>query len=312
MLLKKAELISIIIPTYNRATLLYRSVNSVINQIYPNWELIIIDDASKDNTESVVESFQDKRIKYVKLNKNKGVSNARNIGLEIAKGEFLAFLDSDDEWLPEKLVKQLEVFKNTSLNSLVVVSSGYFIKGKDNNRFYTPNRRGYVLEDFVFGRIKDYQPQCWLIKTNYVQTNNIRFDVLMHSGEDWDFMARLLKAGQLDYVPEILVHIYQDKDERLWSYKRHQEALTLQINKYKNDTAFSPGMLAHLHISKANFHFRLGETTPAVDAIKKAGELQFNLETSIWRWVGFLASRKLNHNKLFSLSLKYARKYSFH
>jgi glycosyltransferase involved in cell wall biosynthesis len=106
--------VSIIIPTYNRSRLLARAVKSVLNQTYQNFELIIVDDASTDNTEEVVGSFNDERIKYVRHEKNKGEAVARNTGIKAARGEYIASHDSDDEWLHEKLAKRIRAFENCS------------------------------------------------------------------------------------------------------------------------------------------------------------------------------------------------------
>ena len=95
--------VSAIIPTYNRANIVIRAIQSVLNQTYQNFELLVIDDGSQDNTEEIVTGIHDNRIKYIRHEKNKGVAAARNTGIEAAKGEFIAFLDSDDEWLPNKL-----------------------------------------------------------------------------------------------------------------------------------------------------------------------------------------------------------------
>ncbi len=101
--------ISIIVPTYNSEKFISASIFSVKNQTHSNWELIIIDDCSSDNTGQVIKEFSssDHRIKYIKLDKNSGAAVARNRGVEIASGEYLAFLDSDDVWLPNKLERQL-------------------------------------------------------------------------------------------------------------------------------------------------------------------------------------------------------------
>ncbi|MCX6112518.1 MAG: glycosyltransferase [Proteobacteria bacterium] len=104
-------LVNVIIPTYNRGHLLDRSIKSVLDQSYKNIELIVIDDGSIDNTRSLVEEFtkKDKRVKYFYID-NSGVSSARNHGINNSNGELLAFLDSDDEWLPEKLKKQVDLY----------------------------------------------------------------------------------------------------------------------------------------------------------------------------------------------------------
>jgi len=116
----KNPTVSVIIPTYNRAHLVGRSIQSVINQTYQDFEIIVVDDGSTDNTEDIIKEFQkkDKRIKHIKHNKNKGGSAARNTGIRAARGEYIAFLDSDDEWMPTKLEKQTSYFNHLEFNSL--------------------------------------------------------------------------------------------------------------------------------------------------------------------------------------------------
>lgn len=101
-------LVSVIMPSYNTAEYIKNSIDSVIRQTYKNWELIIVDDCSTDNTDEIVGSFNDSRIRYFKNEKNSGAAVSRNRALREAKGKWIAFLDSDDLWLPEKLEKQLE------------------------------------------------------------------------------------------------------------------------------------------------------------------------------------------------------------
>ena len=102
------DLVSIIMPSYNTAKFISETIESVLAQTYTDWELIIVDDCSTDNTDEVVESFlPDNRIKYIKNEKNSGAAFSRNRALCEAKGKWIAFLDSDDVWLPEKLEKQI-------------------------------------------------------------------------------------------------------------------------------------------------------------------------------------------------------------
>lgn len=110
------ELVSIITPTYNCAKFIGKTIESVLNQTYKNWEMIIVDDASKDNTEEVVNSYKDKRIKYIKLQENGGAANARNKSMQEAKGKYMAFLDSDDIWKNNKLEKQINFMKANNYN----------------------------------------------------------------------------------------------------------------------------------------------------------------------------------------------------
>lgn len=100
-------LVSIIMPSWNTAKWIGKSIESVVNQTYKNWELIIVDDCSTDNTEEIVRSFFDERIKFFKNEKNSGAALTRNRALREAQGEWIAFLDSDDLWLPNKLEKML-------------------------------------------------------------------------------------------------------------------------------------------------------------------------------------------------------------
>jgi glycosyltransferase involved in cell wall biosynthesis len=104
-------LVSVIIPCYNAAHFVAETIRSVAAQSYSNWELILIDDGSSDNTVEVIQPFlEDRRIRF-HTQKNQGVSAARNNGAAFARGDFIAFLDSDDVWLPEKLHRQLDVFR---------------------------------------------------------------------------------------------------------------------------------------------------------------------------------------------------------
>ena len=107
-------LVSIIMPSYNTGKFISETINSVLAQTYTNWELIIVDDCSTDNTDEVVAGFCDERIRYIKNEKNSGAAVARNYALREAKGKWIAFLDSDDLWLPEKLEKQIAFMKENN------------------------------------------------------------------------------------------------------------------------------------------------------------------------------------------------------
>ena len=122
--------VSIIIPTFNRGSFLDRTVKSIQSQTIKDWELLVVDDGSTDNTREIVENFikNDNRIKYF-YQKNCGCpSGPRNLGIEKACGEYVAFLDSDDEWLPTKLERQLDLFISSTNPKLGVVACYLYIK----------------------------------------------------------------------------------------------------------------------------------------------------------------------------------------
>ena len=102
------ELVSIIMPSYNTAKFISKTIESVLEQTYKNWELLIVDDCSTDNTDEIVSKYDDDRIIYLKNKKNSGAAVSRNKALKNAKGKWIAFLDSDDLWYPTKLEEQIK------------------------------------------------------------------------------------------------------------------------------------------------------------------------------------------------------------
>lgn len=114
--LKKEDLVSIIIPAYNCEDFIGQTFDSVMNQTYQNWEAIVVDDCSTDNTAKIIKEYErkDNRIKYYRLEKNSGAAIARNKAVDIASGIYMAFLDSDDVWFPEKLSKQIYFMENNA------------------------------------------------------------------------------------------------------------------------------------------------------------------------------------------------------
>ena len=144
----KNPTVSAIILTYNRANLIEKAIKSVLKQTYQDFEIIVVDDGSTDNTGEIIRGFKDKRVKYIKKYKeNKGSSVARNIGIKVARGKYIALLDSDDEWLPEKLDKQIKILQDGSPELGVVYSNSYYIDENGKNMNKLPNSKkveGYI------------------------------------------------------------------------------------------------------------------------------------------------------------------------
>lgn len=115
------ELVSIIMPSYNTAKFISKTIESVLEQTYKNWELLIVDDCSTDNTDEIVSKYDDDRIIYLKNKKNSGAAVSRNKALKNAKGKWIAFLDSDDLWYPTKLEEQIKYMKKNKYSFHILV-----------------------------------------------------------------------------------------------------------------------------------------------------------------------------------------------
>ena len=145
----QTDLVSIIMPSYNSEKFISKTIESVINQTYERWEIIIVDDCSPDNSNQIIEKYckNDSRIKLIKLEQNSGPAVARNRAIEEAKGRYIAFLDADDLWLPEKLEKQLEFMQK---NNMAFTYSGYKLVDEDDNALgvFIP-RKELTYEDIL-------------------------------------------------------------------------------------------------------------------------------------------------------------------
>ena len=131
-----SDLVSIIMPSYNTAQYITETIQSVIDQTYHNWELIIVDDCSTDNTDIVVGKIKDPRIRYIKNEKNSGAAVSRNRALREANGRWVAFLDSDDLWESDFLEKQIRFIKE---KNATIVFASYKRIDKNNNEKHVKN-----------------------------------------------------------------------------------------------------------------------------------------------------------------------------
>jgi glycosyltransferase involved in cell wall biosynthesis len=191
--------VSVITPVHNRATKLGRAIRSVQAQTMTNWELIVVDDASTDDTPAFVESIADPRIRLLRHHENRGPSVARQTGIDAARGEFIALLDSDDEWLPDKLARQLST-------GAAVVACGCFeiVDGIESEFIHPP------VENWV-----EHLHFCSMLRAG--STLLARRDAVISAGgfdpglryyEDWDLVLRLAEATPITLVPEALARIH--------------------------------------------------------------------------------------------------------
>lgn len=231
------SLISIILPTYNRGDFISRSIKSIQNQTYNNWELIIIDDGSTDNTDLIINEFviNDCRILFIKLEKNVGASGARNKGIEVSKGDYITFIDSDDEYLPSKIESQLELFlKDESAQIGLVTCGRQDFRGNKLYNIWVPEVKSNVLSNLFKGRQIGAGTPFLMVNRKVIDAG-VRFDENINVVEDFDFVVQTLMNGfNFDIVKEPLVNVFHDAQERNFNYERGFSAREYLFEKYKD------------------------------------------------------------------------------
>ena len=209
--MKDTPLVSVIMPAYNAAPFIAEAINSVINQTYSPWELFIIEDASTDGTVEVIESFtgRDSRITLIKNPVNKGPGYSRNMGIENARGTFIAFLDADDLWLPQKLETQLEFMRE---NNLEMTFSSYYLQKENQNYPFA------IVEALP---VLTYRK---LLKSNYVGNLTGIYDVtktgkvfapVIRKRQDWALWLTILKKWDKTRSIDQPLAVYRVRKESL-------------------------------------------------------------------------------------------------
>lgn len=200
-MVSNTPLVSVITPTFNSSEFIAETIQSVVAQTYTNWEMIIVDDCSTDNTVEKVKEYQDKdnRIHLYELKQNSGSAIARNTAMDHAEGRYIAFLDSDDLWLPEKLAKQLSFMKEKDIAFSFTKYTRILEDGtKTNAVSTTPESVNYddLMKRCVIG--------CLTVMLDRDKIGEMRM-VNIRTRQDYAFWLQITKKGYLAYgLPEIL------------------------------------------------------------------------------------------------------------
>jgi len=229
------EKVSVIIPTYNREKTILRALQSVLDQTYTNIEVLVIDDGSTDGTADIVNGVSDERIKYIVLEKNGGPSNARNVGVQMAEGEWIAFQDSDDCWHKDKLEKQMAYAAEHPEYTLVYCMYNAIIY--NGKRILVPdkpwpdkmegNMLRTLLERNVIGA-----PTVMVKREAFLKVGG--FDTSYKALEDWEFVLRFAKGYEIGFVKEVLIDCYVSNSGVSSNVGAFYEARCKMLGQYKN------------------------------------------------------------------------------
>jgi glycosyltransferase involved in cell wall biosynthesis len=201
-------LISVVMPTFNRARLLDRALRSVLQQTYRNLEIIVVDDASSDGTAEVVKAIHDPRIRYLRHDSNKGGSAARNTGIRAAHGDYIAFLDDDDQWEPDKTEEQLRVLRHDNYDAVLCTSDEH---GERIAAF--DGKTTVSLEDLRHGRFTAGGTGVLMAKANVVKET--MFDESLPRYQDWDVFIRIGQKYRMGYVNKAFVRYNEGAHQRI-------------------------------------------------------------------------------------------------
>ncbi|HEV2293545.1 MAG TPA: glycosyltransferase family A protein [Tepidisphaeraceae bacterium] len=228
--------VTVLIPTYNRADLLPRAIDGVLAQTFADFDILVVDDGSTDDTPGVVARYaqRDPRVKYLRQPHNAGVGAARNRGLREARGEFVAFLDSDDEWMPQKLALQMAQFAQLPEEVGLIYTGVETVSDGGMRTIDRPAHRGDVYPIMLCRNVLHGAPSGGVIRRNVIATAGF-FDEDMPAIEDYDYWLRVTRFFKVDYIdaPLIRYHDPRTADRRSlsvpanlaareWLYRKHK------------------------------------------------------------------------------------------
>lgn len=240
-------LVSVVLPTHNRAHLLGRAIHSVLGQSYRNVELLVVDDASTDDTAAVVASISDPRLRYLRQKQNRGTAAARNLGVRESRGALVAFQDDDDEWMVTKLERQVAALTASSPD-VGLCLCGYMCYEPDRVRYIGGPQALVGSMDFAKGIRSESRLIAtvgWLVRKPLLEAAGL-FDERMKTWEDWELGLRLSQLCRFIMVDEPLFIYNRVEGSGLWCNERaFGNAVTVIMEKHGAMWAKRPAIRAH-------------------------------------------------------------------
>lgn len=212
--------ISVLLPVYNCELYIREAVDSILNQTYTDFELLIIDDASSDRTVSLIESYNDSRIELIEKTLNTGYTNSLNLGLQLAKGKYIARMDGDDICLPERFAKQISFLE---ANSDVIVCGSWFSLIGSDRIVKVPESHEDIKVALLKGNC--FAHPSVMIRKQSLEMFSIVYDVSKEPAEDYDLWARLVTKGKLYNLQEVLL-----------DYRTHSNQVTKKHSDKQKDS----------------------------------------------------------------------------
>lgn len=261
--------VSVIIPTYNRSGVLPRAIDSVLNQTYNKFEIIVVDDGSSDNTQEIMESYSDNRIKYVYHETNKGANAARNEGVRRSSGKYISYLDSDDWFLPDYLQKVVDTLDG-SPDTIAGAFTGFKMMEGGSVRFSKSHKGVFKLSHLLPGNSIGTFSVSTFKKDIY---NHVGYpDEQMESAQDLDFYIRVLDKYNMIGIDSYLVGYDMNTSgisDNMESKISGQEAL---INKHESKLTGKD--MSEIYLSRGKSYAQNGRVCDGISSFIKS--IRFN------------------------------------
>lgn len=270
--------VSVIIPTHNRPELLKKAVISVLNQTYKDVEVIVVDDGLGKRADKTIGEFNDSGIKYIQHQEEKGGSAARNTGIRAASGEFIAFLDDDDEWLPGKLAVQMAEFTNTPHDVGFCFSAVTNVYSREQKNTKVPPGVGDYF-DLALRRGKTFLNVTLIIKKHVFDDIGL-FDETLPSHQEADLIIRIAKKykGIGINLPLVRVNMLADHDSVGKSLKKGIIGKEIILSKHFEDFKNKPDILARKHFELGLLYRNSSQFYKAREYFKKAWQISFRMK----------------------------------
>lgn len=273
--------ISVIIPSYNRAGTIVRAVNSVLNQTYSIYEVIVVDDCSTDDTAELLEAVDDPRVRVIRNEVNSGACKSRNVGIIAATGEYIALLDSDDEWLPDKLEKQMAALASSKADVCSCRFRRIFTEAtcssEDTHELLPVTPPGLIGRETL---VKESIVSTQTILAKRAVFDRCLFDPAMPRLQDYEWTIRASEHFAFYLADEALVNVYLQNDSiTSTGEKKLNAAFELILDKYREPFASEPKLLSYLYINAGRSRARAGRN-PA-SCYKAALKLRFDPKIAV-------------------------------
>lgn len=223
-------LVSVVIPTHNRCDLLWRAISSALQQTYTNLEVIVVSDGSEDSTDALMEQISEQRVRYIAYHPSKGANVARNTGIAEAKGEYVAFLDDDDEWYPQKIEKQIQLIsKNESIGLVCTGIRAIYVKENITKDYVPPAKEDSSKEILIRNCIGS--TTTVLVEKALLDLCG-GFDPQLGALQDYDLWIRLCQKTKVGVVREPCVDYYvYTQNNQISSHTENYEKAILYIER---------------------------------------------------------------------------------